>query len=74
MLVFNGLRHYRRGHTQRPYAESAIFFLDKLPYTGHTEMHTRRSYVELVFNWGSPYVGQSYAKAIKEFVFRYFFI
>ena len=35
--------------------------------------HTRRSYVEQVFNGGSPYVGQPYATAIQDFLGYFFY-
>ena len=37
----------REDHTQ-----DQKIFLDKLPYAGHTDIHTQKSYVELVFIGG----------------------
>ena len=64
----------------RPYVEAirkkAIFFLVTLPYAGHTEIHTRRSYAEPFFNGSWPYAGKPYTEVIRIIFFDiyiYFF-
>ena len=63
----------RGGHTRRPYAENQYFFFDKLPYAGHTEIHTRRSYAELFYNGNWPCAGSHARRPYEIFVFDIYF-